>query len=648
MSHSSQYHVYSLPPELQETLTPRNLVNTSQPSRAPSPEPAIATSSSGLRTCNICLGATFLSLGDQRAHFRSDWHRYNVKTRLAGRNPVTEVAFANLVDTLDDSLSGSESSSDDEGSSESDAVETLVNKTKGLGRSPSPEAETRAAPRTALTWFHSPPSTQIGVYKALFSDPKDTFSHLSELKDMQRSPDEGRTWAMFMVAGGHFAGAIVRVSQPGEDEEESTIAKKKKPPRPKADTEVLRHKTFHRYTTRRKQGGSQAANDNAKGPAKSAGALLRRYGEQSLRDDIRNLLLEWSDDIRDCERIWIRANSSNRKIFVGYDDAVIAKGDERLRTFPFPTRRPTQSELARCLLELTRVKVTHFTEDELRAQDEAYVASLPKPKAVPVVPVPEPEKPRPVKLSKEEEILREKWSRLLQMVVKGRLEPLKAFWERETSNMGPIDVRIPEWTGDRRATLLQVAAQAGHEDVVHWLLVEARADPTIPVPHPDFGDLDDPDDGADGPDALLKGTRRTAYDLARKQSVRDVFRRAAADHPDWWDWFGSARVPSALSKEMEEEREEKKKVRKKGLKDRVREREAREREKERELSPPELEPEKELPPLLPQSASMTRRLGGASGAAEGVAGLTPEMRAKVERERRARAAEARLKALGSK
>lgn len=35
---------------------------------------------------------------------------------------------------------------------------------------------------------------------------------------------------------------------------------------------------------RRKQGGSQSANDNAKGPAKSAGALLRRYGEQALRD----------------------------------------------------------------------------------------------------------------------------------------------------------------------------------------------------------------------------------------------------------------------------------------------------------------------------------------------------------------------------
>lgn len=37
-------------------------------------------------------------------------------------------------------------------------------------------------------------------------------------------------------------------------------------------------------TARRKQGGSQAANDNAKGNAKSAGAALRRYNESALTD----------------------------------------------------------------------------------------------------------------------------------------------------------------------------------------------------------------------------------------------------------------------------------------------------------------------------------------------------------------------------
>ncbi|KAG6821931.1 hypothetical protein H0H93_006776, partial [Arthromyces matolae] len=63
---------------------------------------------------------------------------------------------------LDDSLSGSESSSDENSSSESDAVATLVSKTRPRARSPSLDNEpTRNAPQTAIAWFHSPPSTQI-------------------------------------------------------------------------------------------------------------------------------------------------------------------------------------------------------------------------------------------------------------------------------------------------------------------------------------------------------------------------------------------------------------------------------------------------------------------------------------------------------
>jgi hypothetical protein len=59
----------------------------------------------------------------------------------------------------------------------------------------------------------------------------------------------GRKWAMFMTAGGHFAGLIVRVSKPEVEEESSTTAKQKRQKRPRPDTEVLLHKTFHRYTS---------------------------------------------------------------------------------------------------------------------------------------------------------------------------------------------------------------------------------------------------------------------------------------------------------------------------------------------------------------------------------------------------------------
>ena len=74
--------------------------------------------------------------------------------------------------------------------------------------------------------------------------------------------------------------------------------------------------------------------------------MLRRYGEQALRDvssvpdngwqryllngsiqDIRNLLQDWSDEIEQCERIFIRASVSNRRIFLDYEGAIIEKGE---------------------------------------------------------------------------------------------------------------------------------------------------------------------------------------------------------------------------------------------------------------------------------------------------------------------------------
>lgn len=303
----------------------------------------------------------------------------------------------------------------------------------------------------------------------------------------------------------------------------------------------------------------------------------------------------------------------------------------------------TQAELARCLQELVQVKVSHFTEEALRAQDEAYIASLPKEKPQSTHPTFESsEKPRPARLTKEEELHREKWNRLLDMISKGRLESLKGFWEREGEGIGGVDAPVPKWTGERTVSLLQVAAQSGHETVVQWLLFDLHADPTTPVSLalPKGGIESDASD-IEVPPA---GFRRTAYDLARSRAVRDVFRRCAADHPDWWDWFGVAHVPSALSREKEEERDDKRKQRRKGLREKMRERETRERE--REKTSEVVVPAEEPPKVKKEPPNGGQKLGGSSGSADGISGLTPEMRAKVERERRARAAEARLKQTG--
>ena len=151
---------------------------------------------------------------------------------------------------LEDSLSGSASSDDDDG--ESDAVNALVDKAKRLTtRSPSPETGPGKLPVSALIWFHSPPSTQLGVYRAVLPLNTEPDAYLKTLRTMQSTVASGRKWAMFMVAGGHFAGAIVRVSRAEDDaEEESPNARKNKQKKPKQETEVLLHKTFHRYTSK--------------------------------------------------------------------------------------------------------------------------------------------------------------------------------------------------------------------------------------------------------------------------------------------------------------------------------------------------------------------------------------------------------------
>lgn len=62
-------------------------------------------------------------------------------------------------------------------------------------------------------------------------------------------------WAVLMVSGGHFAGAIF------------------------AGSAVVLHKTMHSYVTRRGQGQGQLNRDQHGNAPRSAGASLRRYNQ---------------------------------------------------------------------------------------------------------------------------------------------------------------------------------------------------------------------------------------------------------------------------------------------------------------------------------------------------------------------------------
>ena len=98
MSNNSFYNLFSLPRELLDSLVPRNLIYDQDHQEAEEVVDDRVPQVEGQRACNVCLGVSFIDVNEQRSHFRSDWHRYNVKARLGGGKVVAEADFANLLE----------------------------------------------------------------------------------------------------------------------------------------------------------------------------------------------------------------------------------------------------------------------------------------------------------------------------------------------------------------------------------------------------------------------------------------------------------------------------------------------------------------------------------------------------------------------
>lgn len=102
-------HLFSLPLELLDSLTPRNLRSTiKEPPRRTSiktdgdePNEVQQLDPSASRSCNVCPGVVFANtdIEGHRSHFRTDWHRYNVKSKLSNGRLVNERDFALLVES---------------------------------------------------------------------------------------------------------------------------------------------------------------------------------------------------------------------------------------------------------------------------------------------------------------------------------------------------------------------------------------------------------------------------------------------------------------------------------------------------------------------------------------------------------------------
>ncbi|EQC42622.1 hypothetical protein SDRG_00351 [Saprolegnia diclina VS20] len=274
-------------------------------------------------TCGTCR-LEFEDVKEQQAHFKTDLHVYNLKRKSKGLDCVTLAAYDAFVASqattsttplaadsdedeaqdvyrhpLDLSISSDENDSDDEGS----------------------DANLQREPLQAFT----DNTTLFKIYNASFPQwsekDKATFQASTDMVQCFSTDPTYYQWAVFLFRAGRFAGAVFQKDK------------------------VLVHKAFQRYTTRRKQGGSQSAHDAAGGKAKSAGAQLRRYNEMALQQDISELLTLWKTELQGCKRIFLGSAKTSRGLF--FEKTGLQADDPRIRKVPFGTLRPTYDEVCR-------------------------------------------------------------------------------------------------------------------------------------------------------------------------------------------------------------------------------------------------------------------------------------------------------------
>ncbi|XP_047227102.1 ankyrin repeat and zinc finger domain-containing protein 1 isoform X3 [Girardinichthys multiradiatus] len=280
--------------------------------------------------CSACK-CSFINREEQREHYKLDWHRFNLRQKMAGWPPATAEEFERKTRAGDlSSISGSESDSDEEDvDGDSRETGTTINGTDDES-SAEPYLTGRLSSKVV---FQNSAGEYLSVYRCMLMGKSDSDEHdaVSSLKSINQKT----VCVILMTGGGHFAGAVFEGKQ------------------------VLHHKTIHRYTVRAKRGTAQGLRDsqNRSHMAKSAGATLRRYNEAALVKDIQDLLVTWTEHLNGASAVFVRAPSYNKTIFFGGRGSPLQKNDPRIRSLPFATRRATFREVQRVHEVLSTVQV---------------------------------------------------------------------------------------------------------------------------------------------------------------------------------------------------------------------------------------------------------------------------------------------------
>jgi hypothetical protein len=300
--------------------------------------------------------------------------------------------------------------------------------------------------------------------------------------------------------------------------------------------------------------------------------------------------------ISDAQFIFIRAKNSNRAI-LNFDSKVLDLKDDRIKSIPFTTGRPTIDELKRCFQELLPKEIHVAEVEDLADQvevDESQIEdlSMQEPPIIPKIPKELTGKVKdPINELESRKISH--FNRVLDIVKRGKVNLLNTQLNATPSlgSMSDVDGN----------TLLHFAALSDQAEVVKFLL-ESGSDATT-----------------------VNSRKQTPYQAATSKPVRDAFRRYIAYNSPSWE-ISQSFIPDPLTKEMEEKQKAKAKQK---------------RAKKKPVDPPvNLNvPDEKMDETPKVKRGQLPRLGISL---MDQVGMSAESRMRLDREKRALAAERRI------
>ena len=278
--------------------------------------------SSSVRSCQMC-AAEFETQLEFRQHFKSAQHQDNMKRKLVESMESVDISAV----------------ADNEGTGDSNVT---VSRQDGMVQIKINDQQ-----------------IQFDVHKMILLSgngrrERGESSDIDLLKRLILLNSMPSKWAVILFSGGDFACCLF-------ENIPSTVSSGTAKAPVTTSSKILLHKTLHRYTVRRKQGGSQSGKDNQGGnKPKSAGAMMRRRNEHLLQQDINDLLISplWNDALTECDRVWIYAPGAvNRSVIDRALDEITDMQSETVVNVGLNVGKPTFEECQRVYDLLTTVSL---------------------------------------------------------------------------------------------------------------------------------------------------------------------------------------------------------------------------------------------------------------------------------------------------